>query len=246
MKKELLNNLQAQGIQIYSLSEQAVTVIFGNEINEVTAHKINNFNLALQEKPFPGFRSTVPAYCTLTVYYDPLLVNHAGLNGLNGFEKVSNYLKTISIHHNDNHTPATQKITIPVYYGGDFGPDLIDVAANTKRSVEEVVSLHSTAIYKVYMIGFIPGFAYLGGMNGQLESPRKAWPRAAVPAGAVGIAGKQTGIYPMETPGGWQIIGQTPVKLFDISLAQPSLLKAGDEVVFKPINLQEFNNLSGK
>lgn len=244
MKNVLPNSLQAQDIQIYSLTEQAITVIFGDEINEIVAEKISDFNLALHKNPFTGFRTTVPAYCTLSVFYDPMVVLNTGLPGADSFEKVSNYLKTIPIHKKNNLT-AADRITIPVLYGGDFGPDLPEVSKHTNLSVEEIIKLHNKAIYKVYMIGFIPGFAYLGGMDERIACPRKAVPRTAVPAGAVGIAGKQTGIYPLETPGGWQIIGQTPIKLFDINHTQPSLLKAGDEVVFKRVNLQEFKKLSG-
>jgi inhibitor of KinA len=131
-------------------------------------------------------------------------------------------------------------VVIPICYGSSYGPDLDDVAAMHNLSSEAVISIHSAATYMVYMIGFVPGFAYLGGMHKVLASPRKATPRAAVPAGSVGIAGEQTGIYPLNTPGGWQIIGRTPLSMFNTHRTQPALLKAGDRVQFKPINTSQF------
>ena len=127
-----------------------------------------------------------------------------------------------------------------------MGPDLEYVAEFHHLTIEEVISLHSAAVYKVYMIGFIPGFAYMGGLPAKLDTPRKDSPRKAVPAGAVGIAGKQTGIYPLETPGGWQIIGQTPIKLFDENRQPPAFLKAGDRIKFEPISLSGFEKHNNK
>ena len=232
-----------QEFKIYALSEQAVTLVFGTEIKETTANKIDNFNRLLNQKPFSGFTSSVPAYTTLSIYYDLLSVINSNLPGKNGFEKVSNYLKTLGNENQEEPADSSNLITLPVFYGAEFGPDLEEVSNITNLSIEEIIELHSSAIYKVYMIGFVPGFAYLGGMDERLASPRKLTPSASVPAGSVGIAGKQTGIYPLETPGGWQIIGQTPLKMFDANRAQPSLLKAGDEVKFQSIALEEFKEL---
>lgn len=236
--------LPEQEFKIYALSEQAVTLVFGSEIKETTANRIGNFNRLLNKNPFFGFTSSVPAYTTLSIYYDLLSVINSDLPGENGFEKVSNYLKSINSKNQEDVTEVPNRITLPVFYGAEFGPDLEAVSIIANLSVDEVINLHSTTVYKVYMIGFVPGFAYLGGMDERLASPRKLTPRASVPAGSVGIAGKQTGIYPLETPGGWQIIGQTPLKMFDTNRAQPSLLKAGDEVKFQSIGLEEFNELS--
>jgi len=229
--------------KIYALSEQAVTLVFGDEINEATASKISNFNRLLNSKPFAGFRGSVPAYTTLSIFYDLLLVISSDLPGRNGFEKVSDYLKSLVSKNQMAISEVPDLVTLPVFYGAAFGPDLEEVSGMTNFSVEEVINLHCAATYKVYMIGFVPGFAYLGGMDERLASPRKLKPRASVPAGSVGIAGKQTGIYPFETPGGWQIIGQTPLKMFDANRSQPSLLKAGDEVKFRSVSMQEFNDL---
>ena len=233
-----------KAVKIYYLSETAVTVEFGQQIAEDLLSEVNHLNQLLHQQPFTGFETTVPAYSTLTVFYDPVTVIKSDLPGGGCFAKVSGYLNALKQQIKTAAPVAGDTVTIPVCYDAAFAPDLAEVADLHQLSIAEVVRLHSQAIYKVYMIGFIPGFAYLGGMDGRLATPRKATPRKRVPAGAVGIAGQQTGVYPMDTPGGWQIIGQTPLKMFDRDRGQPSLLKAGDMVVFKAIDIQEFNELS--
>ena len=239
----MLVDAGGQEIQIYSLSERAVTISFGNEISTSIAERISNFNTELHKRPFSGFKTTVSAYCTLTVFYEPMDVLESGLPDQSCFDQVASYLRSIQDGNCTERTAESGRIMIPVYYGGEFGPDLKEVSAYTNLSIDEVISLHSAAVYKVHMIGFVPGFAYLGGMDERLACMRKAQPRAAVPAGAIGIAGKQTGIYPLETPGGWQIIGQTPLRLFEVNRSSPSLLQAGDEIMFRPVSLNEFNTL---
>jgi len=232
-----------KAFKIYYLSETAVTVEFGQQIAEDLQNAVNSLNLLLHQRPFPGFNTTVPAYSTLTVFYDPVIVIKSDLPGAGCFAKVSGYLDDLKFQKKTAKPAGGDIITIPVCYGGSFGPDLEEVADSHHISMAEVIKLHSAATYKVYMIGFVPGFAYLGGMDERLATPRKATPRKLVPAGAVGIAGQQTGVYPLDTPGGWQIIGQTPLKMFDRDRGQPSLLKAGDMVVFKAIDIHEFNEL---
>lgn len=232
-------------LPIYSLSERAVTIEFGREINQNLLELITGFDQLLTENPFPGFVASMPAYTTLSVFFDPLRVIQSGeMPGRDCFEKVSGYLSLLHEKQENTTVPSGNIITIPVCYDPELGPDLAEVAKIHNLAVETVVNLHTSAEYRVHMIGFMPGFAYLGGMNDLLSTPRKGTPRKAVPAGAVGIAGKQTGIYPLQTPGGWQIIGQTPVKLFDVNRPQPSLLKAGDRVIFKPVSWPEFNHLA--
>lgn len=230
---------------IYSLNERAVTIEFGTVISEYVWQRVNSFGRLVGQHPFTGFYTSVPAYTTLTVFYDPLLVSRSvDMPGVDCFDKVSTYLT--KLHRQKKNSPLLtgDKITIPVCYEEQFGTDLHEVATLNNLSIADVIRIHTAVTYKVYMIGFIPGFAYLGGMNNRLATPRKQTPRKDVPAGAVGIAGEQTGIYPLQTPGGWQIIGQTPLLLFDVKREQPSLLKAGVEVAFKPISLAEFNDLS--
>lgn len=226
--------------EIYYLSEQAVTLAFEPEISETQLQQITAFNKLINQNPFPGFRCTVPAYHTISIFYDPVKVIKSSLQGEDCFKKVSCWLRKLKFEPENMQVKEARTITIPVCYGQDFGPDLEELANLHQLTTEEVISLHSSAVYKVYMIGFVPGFAYLGGMNALLDTPRKAIPRQKITAGSVGIAGKQTGVYPMETPGGWQIIGRTPLKLFDANRSQPALLKAGDSVIFKPISADEF------
>lgn len=226
---------------IYYLSEQAVTVAFEPEISEKQLQYITQFNSLINQNPFSGFRCSVPAYNTVGVFFDPVkVIKNFYLQGLDCFEKVSWYLKKLELEPEKPQVNEANTTIIPVCYGQGFGPDLEELAKLHKLEIEEVINLHSAAVYKVYMVGFVPGFAYLGGMNLLLDTPRKTTPRKTIPAGSVGIAGKQTGIYPLETPGGWQIIGKTPFKMFDADRSRPALLKAGDNVIFQPISTAEF------
>ncbi|WP_207421050.1 5-oxoprolinase subunit PxpB [Desertivirga brevis] len=239
-----LTPLRSKSFKIYYLSEKALTLEFGNEINEGTSLKINRFHSILKIFPFEGLLAVVPAYTTLSIFYDPVtVIGSKSLSGLDCFERISDYLVEIESKDQEIETREGEMISIPVYYGGEQGPDLQAVAEHTKLSPEEIISLHSSAAYRVYMIGFTPGFAYLGGMPEQLATPRKTTPARAVSAGSVGIAGVQTGIYPLTSPGGWQIIGQTPLKLFDANRSNPTLVKAGDTVKFSAVSLEEFNHL---
>lgn len=234
-------------LTIYYLSEQAVAIEFGQEISEAFLTQVKQVDDLIHQKPFPGFRTTVPAYTTLSVFFDPVeVIKSQGLQGKDCFEKVSWYLNQLNIEPVKEAPALNAIITVPVCYGDAFGPDLDEVAKIHNLTAAEVISLHCSVVYKVYMIGFVPGFAYLGGMPELLATPRKPTPRKVIPAGAVGIAGKQTGIYPLETPGGWQIIGRTPLTLFNALRPQPVLLKAGDRVLFNPVSDNEFKLIANK
>jgi len=228
--------------EIYALSESSVTVVFGNKINRDLAEKVLAFDRAVHAAPFEGFITTIPAYATLTVCYDPKMVLKRDLKGTSCFDKVAYYFSMLTVS-SEKIENARRKIIVPVCYGGEYGPDIDLVAAHCGLSVEEVIAIHSSSCYRVYMIGFVPGFAYMGGMDPRLSTHRKEQPRSTVIAGSIGIAGGQTGIYSLDIPGGWQIIGRTPLTLFDSARPQPSLLKAGDEVTFSPISYQEFQSL---
>lgn len=242
MKSLLRTDLK---LPVYSLSEQAVTIEFGREIDRNLLELITGFDKFLIQNPFPGFVTSVPAYTTLSVFFDPARVIQSDeLPGRDCFEKVSGYLSQLYKKRESATFAPGSTVAIPVCYDPELGPDIVEVAKIHNISVDTLIRLHSDAEYIVHMIGFMPGFAYLGGMDDLLTTTRKSIPRNAVPAGAVGIAGRQTGIYPLQTPGGWQIIGQTPVKLFDVNRAQPSLLKAGDRVIFRPVSRLEFNQLA--
>ncbi|QQL51400.1 5-oxoprolinase subunit PxpB [Mucilaginibacter ginkgonis] len=233
-------------IQIYYLSEGALTVQFGNQISNQALANVQRLNNLVCQSPFDGLISTVPAYTTLSVFFDPVIViADQAMQGVDCFEKVSNFIKERIAEKSTNAAGNFHTVEVPVCYGGDFGPDLDFVAKTNGLSADEVISIHHSAKYTVGMIGFLPGFAYLMGLDERLATPRKASPRKFVPAGSVGIAGSQTGIYPLDSPGGWQIIGRTPLTMFNAEGEQTSLLKAGDKVVFKPITRDEFNFITG-
>jgi len=207
----------------------------------VIDESINNRVIALQEafaaNYFTGYIESVPAYSSLAVFYDPALIKqfHPEQSSAYAFvkERAEELLQRLEVTAAATTTP----IQIPVLYNG---ADLQEVAALHKMSAEELVALHACNIYRVYMIGFQPGFAYMGKLDERIATPRRSTPRTRVPAGAVGIAGVQTGIYPFASPGGWQLIGITPVKLFDAEKTQPCLLRAGDHVQFFPIDEKTF------
>jgi inhibitor of KinA len=181
------------------------------------------------KRPFKGFIEAVPAYASLTVFYDVIQVRNAYTYADTAYSLVENYLAIALQNLSSIEIKEPTLIEVPVVYDGE---DLVFVAAHNQLSIEEVIQIHTEAIYRVYMMGFLPGFAYLGGMDERIATPRKSTPRTKVPAGSVGIAGKQTGIYPLESPGGWQLIGRTLVSLFNIDSSNPTLLKAGDLVRF--------------
>jgi inhibitor of KinA len=221
---------------IYPLGDSAIVLEFGQEINEEIHQSIRTVCLFLDEYSFEGFIEYVPAFTTVTIFYDPLVSDYQATESL-----LQEMLDEIGEMEPEESAAVT--VEIPVLYGGS---DLSFVAAHSGLSEEEVIALHTSAEYLVHMIGFAPGFPYLGGLNEKIATPRKETPRNSVPAGSVGIAGQQTGIYPIETPGGWQIIGQTPLNLFDVEREQPSLLRAGNKVRFVAIDALEFQMLKGE
>ena len=184
----------------------------------------------------------VPAFASVAVHYDPAHV----LDTTPGERRQSAYDRFAATMHSalddlsDSALPAPREVKIPVCYGGQYGPDLDDVATAHDLTSDEVVRLHSGATYAVYMLGFAPGFAYLGGLPEAIATPRRPEPRTSVPAGSVGIGGSQTGVYPLVSPGGWQLIGRTPLQLFVARRDPPALLAAGDRVRFTPITPEEF------
>jgi inhibitor of KinA len=231
-------------VRLYPLGDAAVVLELGQAIAPATHQLIQALARVLGQHPLPGLREYVPAFTTLTVYYDPWVLSQA--SPVLPYEQVASYLQSL--------LPAARAalagyvpgplVEIPVCYGGGFGPDLGLVASHAQLSPAEVMARHAQPEYLVYMVGFAPGFPYLGGLDTRLATPRRAQPRPLVPAGAVGIAGAHTGIYSLPTPGGWQLIGRTPLRLFDPGRARPSLLQAGDRLRFVPISEQEFDRLA--
>ncbi len=213
------------------VGDSALVVEFGDEISEEVNRKVHALAYALEKNPLPGLSEPVPTYRSLLIHYDPLRLS---------CEEVKAFVSDVLQKGEEVLEHESRVVEIPVVYGREFGPDIEFVAEHNGLSVEEVVRIHSTATYLVYMLGFSPGFAYLGGMSEAIATPRLETPRTLVPAGSVGIAGQQTGIYPIATPGGWHLIGRTPLKLFDPERDPPTLLKAGDSVRFVPISEEEY------
>lgn len=222
-------------IQYYPLGDSAIVIQLGNEISESIQHHISSICSFLEDYSFEGFVEYVPAFTTITIFYDPLVTDYETVQSL-----LVEMLQEIMEGDEEKETPIVE---IPVLYGGTQGPDLSYVATHAGISEAEVIALHTAGEYLVYMIGFAPGFPYLGGLNEKITAPRKEIPRGKIAAGAVGIAGTQTGIYPIETPGGWQIIGQTPLKLFDVERQPPALLRAGNKLRFVAISEAEFEKI---
>lgn len=218
-------------MQFAPLGDSAVLIELGKKIGGKTLQEVRILAGSLEASPLPGVKDIVPSFTTVTVHYDA--ARPGGYARL--CEDISARAKGKKIALKKPRTHL-----IPVCYGGEFGPDLPEIARHAKLKPEVVISLHSKASYLVHAIGFTPGFPYLGGLPSKIETPRRSTPRASVPAGSVGIGGAQTGIYPMESPGGWQLIGRTPLQLFDPGEKEPALLRAGDEVRFKAITPEEF------
>ncbi len=209
--------------QVIPLGDSALVLQFADAISEATHAEVHRWHRAVQKAALPGVVECVPTFTALTVYFNPWVAPA---------ERLGHAIRELAVPAGEESSSPT--VEIPVRYGGKHGPDLDIVAEHCGLSPEEVIALHSAPLYLVHMIGFAPGFPYLGGMDPRLTTPRKASPRTKVPAGSVGIAHNQTGVYPFETPGGWQIVGHTTLKLFDPRRSQPSLLKAGDRVRFVP------------
>lgn len=216
---------------ILPVGDSAILIEFGRTIDPAIQAQVSALDEVLSFFPHPAIVEWVPTYRSLLVHYDPLQIGYEELAGW--FEKW--------LRQSVNQTGVKRRqVTIPVLYGGEMGPDLETVAAHNNLTPEEVVALHQEPSYLVYMLGFMPGFPYLGGLDERLTTPRLATPRTHVPAGSVGIADRQTGVYPLDSPGGWQLIGRTPLKLYDPHRPQPFLLAAGDELRFQAITQEEF------
>ena len=220
---------------ISPVGDRAISIDFGQVIDPTINRHIRQTIERIKALQLDGIIELVPTYCALLVEYDAMLYSYSEICKIieptleEGMTNTTNELVTV--------------VEVPTVYGGEFGPDLSFVASHNHLSEDEVISIHSGTDYLVYMLGFIPGFTYLGGMDPRIATPRLSSPRTLIPAGSVGIAGEQTGTYPSDSPGGWQIIGRTPVTMYDMSKAQAALLKAGDYVRYVPIDETEFHRI---
>lgn len=211
--------------------DSAVVIEFGNEISPALAARAHTAAAAFESANLPWLVEVLPSYRSVLAEFDPRLISPAA-----ALEELQRIAETAAIPEGPASLDQLDIVSIPVCYGGRFGPDLHDVAAHTGLSPDEVVAVHSEPLYLVYMIGFMLGFPYLGGMSPRIATPRLATPRTIVPAGSVGIAGNQTGVYPMASPGGWHLIGRTPMRLADPSADPPCLLRAGNRIRFVPVD----------
>jgi inhibitor of KinA len=221
-------------IETKKLGDAAIQVSFGDKISEDVHREIQQFISKLKEVKIKGIIEWVPAYCTVAIYYRPEVISH---------NRLVQMLKRI--YSSSSRLEPIQRLIyeIPVYYGGYTGPDLTYVAQYHHLREEEVIHLHTSKEYLIYMMGFVPGFPYLGGLSPKLAVPRLEHPRTTIKAGSVGIGGNQTGIYPAEVPSGWRIIGITPVKLFDVQSESPFLFTAGNYIKFNAIDFNEFKRI---
>lgn len=209
--------------RIVPLGDSALLVKLGDEIDITINRRVHALAALIDLSPLEGVVETVPAYASLLIHYDPILLTYARI--CSWARGKLDQLESASLR-----TP--RRFEVPVRYGTEFGPDLQYVADFHRLRVEEVIRIHSEGIYTIYMMGFTPGFPYMGKLDDAIFTPRLAAPRTHVPAGTVAIAGPQTGIYPIDSPGGWQLIGHTSLQIFDLNADPPFLFTPGDEVKF--------------
>lgn len=221
-------------IKVMPAGDSALVVEFGNEINEAINEKVHALAKKIRQENIPGITEMIPTFRSLLVSYDMLQISYS---------KLSVMLSVLSRELEMDRAAHYRIVKIPCCYGARFGADLTDMERLTGLSREEIIELHSSVDYKIYMLGFLPGFVYLGGLDKRLEVPRLDTPRVRIGKGAVGIGGNQTGIYPMDSPGGWRLIGGTPVDLYDPEREDPVLLRAGEYIRFVPISIMDYYDI---
>ncbi|MEH7776038.1 5-oxoprolinase subunit PxpB [Bacillus altitudinis] len=231
-------------ITFHPLGDAAIVIQAGTDISEDIHERVKQLFSCIEQHPFEGYVEAVQAFTNVTVFYEPYKVYQSAQlkqRAISPYEWVKDYIENLLEDNWQEGNQVKRRIVdVPVCYGGELGPDLEEVARINDLTPEEVVRIHTSGTYLVYMIGFAPGFPFLGGLSEKIAAPRRQTPRMSIPKGSVGIAGKQTGVYPISTPGGWQLIGQTPLSLFRPNAERPSLLKAGDEVRFVQLSEKEF------
>jgi KipI family sensor histidine kinase inhibitor len=216
------------------VGDRGVIVEYGDAISPEINLKVRSMAMAIAEEKPAGIVEIIPTYRSLLIVYDPLATDLKSLE--DSLQSMESRLDQLEI-------PPPKTVEIPVSYGGDLGPDIEFVAQTHSLSVEDVIRIHTGALYQIYMIGFTPGFPFLGGLPEELHTPRLETPRPLVPAGSVGIANNQTGVYPIDSPGGWRLIGRTPLSLFNPSKENPFLYRAGDMLKFVQISKDEYHRI---
>jgi inhibitor of KinA len=227
--------------RIFSLGDTALTIDFGNTINEVINGEVQARFKDLQQDPLPGMIEAVPAYSSLTLYFDLLSIKKESSSTQTRLDLIKAELEERLMQPVDIDQANSRVVRIPVCYDKEFAPDLEALARSSGLTTHEVIHIHTSKTYKVYMLGFLPGFPYMGEVDDRIVMSRKQYP-VNVEAGSIGIAGKQTGIYPLDSPGGWQIIGRTPLRLFDATKERSTLLQTGDTIQFYSISKNEFED----
>ncbi len=223
-----------QKIKILTAGDSSLLVEFGKEISPDINRRIAATIQLMREQNIEGVVDVIPAFCSLLINYDPRVIRYEQM------KKRIEGLVSVDVRTGEQ----IKKIyEIPVLYGGEYGPDLPHIAEHAGLSQEEVIQIHSSTDYLIYMLGFLPGFCYLGGLDERIHTPRLANPRIKIPAGSVGIGGSQTGIYPLDSPGGWQLMGMTPVKTYDPNREVPILVQAGEYIRFVPIDEAEYKRI---
>lgn len=226
--------IQGGETKYLTAGDRALIIEYGNEISEPINSKVRSMMVAMESRKVDGIIELVPTYRSLMVHYDPLIT---------GYDDLVDDLKALENQLNEISLPEPQVIEIPMVYGGEYGEDIENVANHNGITPEEVVKIHTSREYLIYMLGFTPGFPYLGGMDESIATPRLKTPRTKIHGGSVGIAGSQTGIYPMDSPGGWQLIGRTPLKLYDPYRETPILLKSGNYIKFVAIDEDAYKKI---
>lgn len=224
-------------IKFLTAGDSAIVMEFGDTIEKEINARIAAVVENLKNKKIDGILDILPTYRSILINYDPVKISYG---------EMMDILKGLSKADPNKQSDEVRLIEIPTLYGGEYGPDIDFVAENAKMSKEEVIKIHSGTDYLVYMMGFIPGFTYLGGLDERIATPRLKSPRLKIDPGSVGIAGSQTGMYPLESPGGWQLIGRTPLKLFDDTKEPPVFIQAGNYIRYVPIDQKEYDKIKNE
>ena len=221
-------------IKFLTAGDSAIVMEFGDTIEKELNARIAAVVESLKKKNIDGILDILPTYMSVLINYDPVKISYG---------EMVDTLKGLSKADSGEQSDEVRLIEIPTIYGGEYGPDIDFVAENAKMSKEEVIKIHSGTDYLVYMMGFMPGFTYLGGLDERIATPRLKSPRLKIEPGSVGIAANQTGMYPLESPGGWQLIGRTPLKLFDDTKEPPVFIQAGDYIRYVSIDQKEYDRI---
>lgn len=234
--------MDSKKFTITTLGDKAVILNFGNRIDELVNRKVLYLFHRLKSLALPYVTDIVPAYSSLAIFYDAVRIKSKTSINKSGLEIFTDQMEKLIKEEIKTTSFPSRKIKVPVCYSEKYAYDIKSIAQEKKIAVSKIIDIHNGKKYRVYMIGFLPGFAYMGEVDEKIAIPRKTQPRLKVDAGSVGIAGMQTGIYPFDSPGGWQIIGKTPLKLFNTEKDDPVLLRPGDEIEFYSITENEFTN----